>query len=166
VKEQQIQILERVLRPIAYDLNVMLRIPVVPYANGNCAAPLALYSVTAITFLGYLVAPEEIGEDEPIKRFLAFSESYCAGNMRETAGTIYNGLVYDLIPGGMGLGRYGAYVALFDYGQHLVLNADKLALIVLNGIKCLEADLIEDDELANRIWGRVVALSDEGEGNE
>lgn len=155
------QILERVLRPITYDLNVMLRIPVIPYANGNCAAPLALYSVAAITFLGYLVAPEEIGEDEPIKRFLAFSESYCAGNMRETVGTLYNGLVYDLIPSGMGLGRYGTNRELFDYGQHLALNADKLALIVLNGIKCLEADLIEDDELADCIWDRVMALSHE-----
>lgn len=160
------QILERVLRPISYDLNMMLRIPVIPNANGNCAAPLALYSMAAMGFLGYLTAPNELEENEPIERILAFSEPYCDLDMRITAKILYGGLVHRLVPKGMGLGRYGYDADLFvDYNGFTVLNADKLAYIVLTGVLQLEGQLIEDDELADRIWDRIMALSHE-EGDE
>ena len=163
------QILERVLRPITYDLNMMLRIPAIPRANGNCAVPLALYSMAAMGFLGYLTALDELGEDEPIKRILAFSEPYCEGNIRETVGSLYNGLTYRLVPEGMGLARYGHAGLerdLFAYhGELVVLNADKLARVVLDGVLRLEGQLIEDDELAERIWDRLMLLSRE-EGTE
>lgn len=165
------QILERILRPISYDLNVMLRIPVIPNVNGNCAAPLALYSIAAMGFLGYLVASDMLCENESTERILTFARLYCDldtddANTSDRLARLFDSLTSILAPRQMGLVRSGVGHGLLDYSQYVVaLNADMLAHVVLNGLKCLEADLIEDDELADRIWDRMMALSRE-EGDE
>ena len=171
MKHRQMQILEQILRPILYDLAMMMRIPVIPRSNGNCAVPLALCSLTSMAYLGYLTAPEQMDGDL-VGCILVFGYACCdmgaisavEDDARKTIEGLVNGLIYRWVPRG-GIGRHGSSAELFKFwcqDEPPALNADKLAELVMDGIHQLEGQLFENEALCIRIWQRIDEFSREG----
>lgn len=160
--------LVRLLRSMSDDLTTMLRIKVVSGATGNCAAPIALYSLTSMGFVGYLISPEKLPVYDHTQQIMACIEygrrngDITAFDTRLDANTVtelYAGLAFYFVPLSIGIGRglEGLFVPVYP-GDRVAMDADRLAHMLVRFIRELEGVMLTDSDLCVRMWERLMSF--------
>lgn len=147
------------------DLNRLLDIKVIPDHDGNANFPIALYTLTCMSFLGYLIAdrdllhdwerinvyieqmfnPEDKAEIEPHK--VEFSNKY------------RNGLVHEFFPKMGGISRVNNQLMTLSKEGFWVLDADILAKMFKRSVDNFSGATAENS-FCIRIYERYKTIQD------
>lgn len=141
------------------DLERMLRIKVIPNHDGNCNFPIALYTLTSMSFLGYLIAKRELVNDwERINAYIdeMFSEEDKAKiepHRAEFTNKFRNGLAHEFFPKMAGISRVNSELMTLSEEGYWVLDADILAKMLIKSVANLE-DATRDETFCIRVFDR------------
>jgi len=169
--EEKIAFVRATLLPTVFrgymveDLKSLLAIDKTPGRVGACNFPIALYVLSCMDYLGFLVATIEYrtkGEDtlERIRSyadacFPEFTKKELAGKWPAVKDIFRNGLTHVFFPKQGGVSRVGSQnVLAVSADGRCVLDADALAHAFIASIDNLKSLLMTDDALCERLFDR------------
>ena len=159
-------IIEKVAKGyIVGDLERMLGIKVVPNHDGNANFPIALYTLTSMSFLGSLVADREFSNDwERINAyievmFLPGDKSEIEPHKTEFANKFRNGLAHEFFPKMAGISRVNDRLMTLSAEGYWVLDADILAKMFIESVDNL-IKASEDTDFCRRVFERYNAIQE------
>ena len=144
---------------IVGDLKRMLDIEVIPDHDGNVNFPIALYTLTSMSFLGYLIAERELLNDwERIDTYIEVmfnseDKSEIEPHKEEFSNKYRNGLAHEFFPKMAGISRENNQLMTQSTEGYWVLDADILAKMFMKSTDNL-VGASEDDVLCLRIFER------------
>lgn len=150
---------------IVGDLERMLGIKVIPNHNGNANFPIALYTLTSMSFLGYLVADREFSNDwERINAyieamFVPEDKSEIEPHKTEFANKFRNGLAHEFFPKMAGISRVNDRLMTLSAEGYWVLDADILAKMFIRSVNNL-VKASEDNDFCRRVFDRYNAIQE------
>ncbi|HRH31815.1 MAG TPA: hypothetical protein PLK06_00630 [bacterium] len=165
--EQKVQYVREIFFPtikayIQDDLRSMLSIE--KKASGACNFPIALTALSAMDYLGFLVAVKRYRTDghDTVRRIQAFGESYFSdyskksldGKWKKLSTVFRNGLSHVYFPKSGGVSRVGGLDVFFEDQGSKILDADTLAMEVIAGLDRLNEKVNEKDEYCIQIYDR------------
>lgn len=153
----------RILDAIVEDLKRMLAIPVIPKAMGNCGAPIATYCFTCMDFLGALiqVSDESLPAYRHIKDFVDVTFSDAAkeelgGEGAHNLAQLHYGFTRTFMPldrrPRVSIGRQHGDLFYCWHEGEISLDADKLAVILIDAVKAFDEMLRNDAAVLVRVW--------------
>src|SRR3989344_5092763 len=116
------------------DLRRITELEVIPNAVGNCNFPIALYTLSCMDFLGYLISPKDLDALGNTKeRILGYIDQTFNNNDKEKlkpheeyfVNVFRHGLSHEFFPKMGGVSRLQPEVIWSDKG-YIILDADKL----------------------------------------
>lgn len=128
------------------DLENLLRIPVVPNADGNCNFPIVLFVFSCMDFLGYLVSVEKLDDLGDTGRrirayvdlaFMSEDKKKLEPYLDHLVRIFRHGLSHEFFPKSSGISRLEAEVISNQQGK-LVLDADRFAEMFQRSVDELE----------------------------
>ena len=158
------ELLSKIVRGcIVGDLRRMLNIEVVPNYYGNCNFPIALYTLTSMDFLGYLIAKQEFSpHGNTGGRIRAYIEMVFDSEDRRKlepyrkhfVAKFRHGLAHEFFPKKAGISRGNSEIMTWSKEDECwVLDADRLAEMFLGSVANLEK-LVDDVKVGVRISDR------------
>ena len=158
------ELLSKIVRGyIVGDLRRMLNIEVVPNYDGNCNFPIALYTLTSMDFLGYLIAEQEFRLDGgTVGRINAYIEMVFDSEdrrklkpyMEHFVAKFRHGLAHEFFPKRAGISRGNSEIMTWSKEDECwVLDADRLAEMFLGSVANLEK-LVDDVRVGVKIFDR------------
>ena len=158
------ELLSKIVRGyIVGDLRRMLNIEVVPNYDGNCNFPIALYTLTSMDFLGYLIAEQEFSpHGNTGGRISAYIEMVFDSEdrrklepyMEHFVTKFRHGLAHEFSPKMAGISRGNSEIMTWSKEDECwVLDADRLAEMFLGSVANLEK-LVDDVRVGVRIFDR------------
>lgn len=150
---------------IVGDLERMLGIKVILNHDGNANFPIALYTLTSMSFLGYLVADREFSNDwERINAyieamFVPEDKSEIEPHKTEFANKFRNGLAHEFFPKMAGISRVNDRLMTLSAEGYWVLDADILAKMFIRSVNNL-VKASEDNDFCRRVFDRYNAIQE------
>lgn len=144
---------------IVGDLKRLLSIKVIPNHDGNCNFPIALYVLTSMSFLGYLISERELINDwERINAYIdgMFREEDKAKiepHRAEFTNKFRNGLAHEFFPKMAGISRVNSELMTLSEEGYWVLDADILADMFIKSADNLE-NATRDEAFCLRMFSR------------
>lgn len=153
------------------DLKRLIAIPVIPNTAGNCNFPIALYTLSCMDFLGYLIAQPSYslwGKDT-IKRieayidmtFTAPAKKEFEPNRSKFIEKFRHGLSHEFFPKNSGVSRIRPKekaTLMWKLEADLwILDADLLSSYFIDSVVNLES-IIKEADLCDRIYERYIKI--------
>jgi hypothetical protein len=148
---------------IVGDLKRMLDVKVKPNYDGNINFPIALYTFTSISFLGFLVSKNEFEEDW--KRINAHIDLFFTPEDKaeiephktEFTSKYRNGLAHEYFPKMSGISRTNEHLMTLSSKEYWVLDADVLANMFIRSVDNL-VKACKDKYFCLQIFNRYNAI--------
>lgn len=155
------------------DLKSMLAIDKSPGRVGACNFPIALYTLSCMDYLGFLVAKDvySIKGKDTQKRISSYAGAFfpdaakkeLADRWERVTNIFRHGLSHVFFPKQGGVSRADSQNIIAEVSGATILDADALARAFVESTGELEKSLLSDDALCERIFDRQQLLNDDAE---
>lgn len=138
------------------DLKRMMSLEPIPNAPGNCNFPIALFALSSMDFLGYLITDQKLDSNgdttERIKTYIELTfkdddKDKLRPYMSNLVNIFRHGLSHEFFPKMSGISRRCSDVFWLSQEGYLILDADRLAEMFERSVDKLE-ELLQSESKA------------------